>query len=49
MVTELIDEYCKKANINQGTFTYKGNLLSPKDCISLSQLGFQNGDEVAVN
>ena len=49
MVAELIDEYFRKTNTEDGNFSLQGEVLTPLDPRSLSEAGLRNGSEIIVS
>ena len=49
MVSDLIFDYCQKANVNNGTFTFNGRKLSPEDCTTLNENGITDGSQIIVS
>ena len=48
MVADLLNDYFVKSHTTNGTFKYKGNILSPTDVTSLVQADLQNGAIIYV-
>ena len=48
MIADLLNDYFVKSHTTNGTFKYKGNILSPTDVTSLVQADVQNGAVIYV-